>query len=306
MVAPDNRSGRTAHSRAHEPERRHPDRTRAPGSALGRVPRPLACALAVACVPLALHLAAPWAVGTPTGSGAAADPTATAYASPTPEDITPTPTSGMPTPTSTASDPASPSPAHSAPGPTATHVPKPAESTARATPSASAAPSDAPLDAPPVRPAGAPWVLRADRLALRGARFDGVVRVRTAAGTVRALKFTVRSLNAVDLDVTAGRGRAAMRLRAGPATTATLKGRGAAGTVTLYVRRLSGTVVGLGGGPLPPDRAVTLTPDAVPDWLAHPVTPARTITFAAATATQVAQCGGTLSIRGLLLRTAAG
>ncbi|MFJ9562217.1 hypothetical protein ACIRQQ_19470 [Streptomyces fuscichromogenes] len=160
---------------------------------------------------------------------------------------------------------------------------------------------------PPVRPAKGFSVLRADRLVLRGARFRGVVSVRTGAGTVRALKFTVRSLDAVSLDLTTGRGRAALRLRARPSTTSTLRGRGAGGVATLYVRRLTGRVTGLGGGPLPAHRSVTVTPDAVPRWLSHPAAPAttRTITIAAATASQVTQFGGRLSIRGPQLRTTA-
>ncbi|MFF7472958.1 hypothetical protein [Streptomyces sp. NPDC008092] len=159
--------------------------------------------------------------------------------------------------------------------------------------------------APLVRPAKGPCVLRADRLVLRGARFRGVVSVRTGTGSVRALKFTVRSLDAVNLDLTAGRGRAAMRLRARPATTATLKGQGAGGVTTLYVRKLTGRVTGLGGGPLPADRTVSVTPDAVPRWLSHPATRTRTITLAAATASQITQFGGRLSIRGPQLRTTA-
>ncbi|WP_406444159.1 hypothetical protein OHB00_45715 [Streptomyces sp. NBC_00631] len=161
--------------------------------------------------------------------------------------------------------------------------------------------------APPVRAAKGPCVLRADRLVLRGARFRGVVSVHTGGGTVRALKFTVRSLDAVNLDLTAGRGRAAMRLRARPATTSTLKGQGAGGVATLYVRKLTGRVTGLGGSPLPARRTVTVTPDAVPRWLAHPATRAatRTITLAEATASQLTQFGGRLSIRGPQLRTTA-
>ncbi|MBW8796939.1 MAG: hypothetical protein JF597_26070 [Streptomyces sp.] len=157
----------------------------------------------------------------------------------------------------------------------------------------------------PVRPAKGPCVLRADRLVLRGARFRGVVSVRTGNGRARALKFTVRSLDAVSLVLTAGRGRAAMRLRARPASISTLRGPGAGGVATLYVRRLTGRVTGLGGGPLPADRTVSVTPDAVPRWLSHPATRTRTITLAAATASQITQFGGRLSIKGPELRTAA-
>ncbi|MFK0284664.1 hypothetical protein ACIQVL_29930 [Streptomyces sp. NPDC090499] len=158
---------------------------------------------------------------------------------------------------------------------------------------------------PPVRSAKGPCVLRADRLVLRGARFRGVVSLRTGTGSVRALKFTVRSMDALNLDLTAGRGRAAMRLRARPATTSTLKGPGTGGVTTFYVRRLTGRVTGLGGSPLPADRTVSVTPDAVPRWLSHPATRTRTITLAAATASQLTQFGGRLSIRGPQLRTTA-
>ncbi|MFD8395869.1 hypothetical protein ACFV2N_43440 [Streptomyces sp. NPDC059680] len=126
--------------------------------------------------------------------------------------------------------------------------------------------------------------------------------MRTEAGAVRVLKFTARSVTAVDLDMTAGRGRAAMRLRAGPRSTATLKRKGNTGVVTLYVRELSGTVTGLGGAPLPADRTVTLTPDAVPSWLSHPAVPARTLSFSNATVAQIAQFGGDLSVSGAVYR----
>ncbi|MGV4987943.1 hypothetical protein ACVB8X_24920 [Streptomyces sp. NRAIS4] len=179
-------------------------------------------------------------------------------------------------------------------------------STARATASASPALSKAPLDRPPVRPANPSWVLRTDRLVLRGAGFEGVVTVRTAAGAVRVLKFTARSVYAVGLDVTAGRGRAAMRLRAGPKTTATLKRKGGSGVVTLYVRKLSGTVTGLGGAPLPADRTVTITPGTVPSWLSHPAVPARTLSFNNATVAQIAQFGGDLTLSGAVYRATTG
>lgn len=161
--------------------------------------------------------------------------------------------------------------------------------------------------APSVRSAKGPCVLRADRLVLHGARFRGVVSVSTGAGTVRALKFTVRSLDAVNLELTAGRGRAAMRLRARPATTSTLRGQGAGGVATFYVRRLTGRVTSISGGRLPAHRTVTVTPDAVPHWLSHLAarSSAHTITFSRATASQITQFGGRLSIRGPQLRSAA-
>ncbi|MFD3808958.1 hypothetical protein ACFWTC_36600 [Streptomyces sp. NPDC058619] len=160
-----------------------------------------------------------------------------------------------------------------------------------------------PIDQPPARPANAPWVLRAGRLVLHGSVFHGVVTVRTAAGSERALKFTVRSLDIDDLDLTVGGGGAAMRLRAKPATTSTVTGKD---VVTLYTQKLSGTVIGLGGAPLPADRSVTVTPDALPPWLAHPAVPTRTLTFENVTVSQIAPVSGNVSITGPALSTADG
>ncbi|MER5662636.1 hypothetical protein [Streptomyces mirabilis] len=180
------------------------------------------------------------------------------------------------------------------------HLATPAVSKASLAPGGirtSKAPADAgtPVARPPGRPANVPWVLRADRLVLHGSSFRGVVTVRTAAGSERVLKFTARSLDFGDLDLTAGRGRAAMRLRTKPATTSTVKGKD---VVTLYTQKLSGTLVGLGGAPLPADRSVTVTPDALPLWLSHPAVPTRTITFENVTVSQVAQLSGDMSIAG--------
>lgn len=158
------------------------------------------------------------------------------------------------------------------------------------------------VDQLPARPANGSWVLRADRLVLHGSAFRGVVTVRSAAGSKRVLKFTARSMDFGDLDLTAGRGRAAMRLRAKPATTSTVKGK----DVTLYTQKLSGTLVGLGGAPLPADRSVTVTPDALPPWLSHPAVPTRTVTFENVTVSQIAQFSGDMSITGPALSAAAG
>jgi hypothetical protein len=133
-----------------------------------------------------------------------------------------------------------------------------------------------------------------------------VVTVGTAAGATRVLKFTARSVDAINLDMTVGQGRSAMRLQARPATTSTLKGRGAQGVVTLYIRELSGNVVALDGAPLPGERSVAIAPDAVPPWLAHPVTPSPTVTFVSATVSQFTQFGGDLSITGPLFHAGAG
>lgn len=211
----------------------------------GRLPRPPACALAVAALSLVLQLATPAASKPWLAPGGVR-------------------TSGPP---ADAGTPAARPPAARLPGP-ATNV---------------------------------PWVLRADRLVLHDSAFRGVVIVRTAAGSKRVLKFTARSVEFGDLDLTAGRGRAAMRLRTRPATTSTLKGKD---MVTLYAQKLYGTLVGLGGAPLPADRSVTVTPDALPPWLSHPTAPSRTITFEDVTVSQVARLSGDMSIAGPALGVA--
>jgi hypothetical protein len=157
-------------------------------------------------------------------------------------------------------------------------------------------------EATPDRPGNVPWVLQAGRLVLHGSAFHGVVTVQTAAGPLRALKFTARSLDIGGLDLAAGHSGTVVRLRAKPSTTSTIKGNG---VVTLYTRKLSGTVTGLGGAPLPADRSVTVTPDALPSWLSRSAVSTRTVTFENVTVTQVAQFGGDLSVPGAVLYAAA-
>ncbi|MGW1889092.1 hypothetical protein ACWCP6_02375 [Streptomyces sp. NPDC002004] len=147
---------------------------------------------------------------------------------------------------------------------------------------------------------GASWTLRADRLVLHGTAFRGVVTVRTAAGSRRMLKFTARSLDIGGLDMTTDRGGSAPRLRAGPGT-ATVTAEGG-GVVTLYMRKLSGTVAGRGGAAQRAGRGVTVTPDAVPRWLTRPTAPVRTLALENVTVSRVAQFGGRLSVTAPVLR----
>lgn len=285
------RSRRNTASAASEPRR--PCRTQPPH----HVPGGIACALAVAAVPLALHLPSPWPADPlpwPVGADSPTTPTSA------PPATAPAPPDSTPTPADTTAHQASPTPTLPHPRTTPAH----AVSTAPAFPS----PTRAPFDQPSARPARTPWTLRADRLVLRALSFRGVVTVRTAAGSVRVLKFTARSVDALNLDVTAaaGRGGVVMRLRTGSTTTSTLKGRGGKGVVILYVAKLSGTLVPLSGAPLPAIRVLSITPDAVPSWLAHPATPPRTIAFTGATVSSVAQFGGDLSVIGPRLRAHAG
>ncbi|MFJ8076405.1 hypothetical protein ACIQ7Q_21275 [Streptomyces sp. NPDC096176] len=151
------------------------------------------------------------------------------------------------------------------------------------------------------RPGNVPWVMRADRLVLHGSAFHGLVTVRTAAGPQQALKFTARSMDIADLDLAASRAGVTVRLRAGSGTTSTIKGKN---VVTLYAGKLSGTVTGLGGAPLPADRSVTVTPDALPSWLSRTGAPTRTLTFENVTVSQVTQFGGELSVTGSVLSAA--
>ncbi|WP_306185132.1 hypothetical protein [Streptomyces sp. MK5] len=291
------------------PEPHRPDRTRPSGHVPGRPPRPIARALALISVHLALHLPTPWPsptdpVSTPGGTATAtalvsALPAPTPTAPPSP-GITPTPVSAVPAPAGTPSaipDAGVTTPAH---GAQASGSSAPA-----ATSTTPSSPGTPPLDPPPVRPADAPWVLRADRLVLRAAAFRGVVTVRSGAGTVEALKFTARSVDAVSFGMTAGKGRAVMRLGTRAGTTSTLEGHGGDNTVTLYLRVLSGTLTDLGGAPLPADRTVTVTPDSVPDWLADLASPARAITFVNVTVSPLTQSGAHLSIPGPLFQAGA-
>ncbi|MET8330588.1 hypothetical protein [Streptomyces sp. NPDC005181] len=160
--------------------------------------------------------------------------------------------------------------------------------------------SDAPLDRPSARLANEPWILRAGRLVLHGSAFRGVVTVRTPAGPKRLLKFTSRSVDIGDLDLTT-RPSGAIHLQSKPATTSTIRGDG---LVTLYLEELSGTLTSLGGAPLPAVRSVTLTPDALPQWLFHAVAHPRTVSFDTVTVSQAGQFDGDLTIEGALFRAA--
>ncbi|MFE0510532.1 hypothetical protein [Streptomyces sp. NPDC058964] len=156
----------------------------------------------------------------------------------------------------------------------------------------------APPDVPPARPANGSSVVRAGRLVLHDSAFHGVVTVRTPSGPERALKFTARFLDLGDLRLTTGSG-ADIHLETGPATTSTVRGDG---TVTLYITRLTGTLTSLGGAPLPADRSVTLTPDALPPWVRPAAARPRTIAFRNVRVSQMGQFGGSLAVRGAVFR----
>ncbi|MFF4749344.1 hypothetical protein ACWD5R_22000 [Streptomyces sp. NPDC002514] len=251
-------------------------------------------------VPLALHFPTPGPADPFSPRGDTDRPMALPSFLPRPTPTAPPEPDTTPSATSTVPDPARVSPLLPGPGRPSAPTAHTSAHTRPATAKPSATPSPAPLDRLPARPANTSWVLRADRLVLRSLHFHGVVTVRTATGSVRVLKFTARSVDATALDLAThgDGGRTAMRLSAGRGTTSTLTGPGSDGVVTLYVRKLSGRVTALGGGPLPADRTVTIAPDAVPSWLAHQAAPTRTITFTDAAVSPLAQFGGNLSITG--------
>lgn len=115
----------------------------------------------------------------------------------------------------------------------------------------------------------------------------------------RVLRFTARVTVIADLDLTTGGG--GVRLRARPATTSTIRGPD---VVTLYTARLSGSLTGLGGAPLQAVRSVTITPDALPQWLSHPGAFTRTVTFEDVTVSPAGQFGGDPTLLGPDLRAA--
>ncbi|MFF4229530.1 hypothetical protein [Streptomyces sp. NPDC001820] len=162
-----------------------------------------------------------------------------------------------------------------------------------------------PMDEAAARMPAVPWTLHSSRLVLRNSVFRGVVTVETVAGPKRVLKFTARSVDIDDLDVRVNQGSGTSHLKAEPGTTSTIAGE----TVTMYTERLTGTITGLEGSPLPSDRSVTLTPDSLPPWLFDPVAAApissmRTLTFQEVTVSQAGQSGGDLTIPGLRLHEA--
>ncbi|MBT2388440.1 hypothetical protein J7E87_03185 [Streptomyces sp. ISL-1] len=74
--------------------------------------------------------------------------------------------------------------------------------------------------------------------------------------------------------------------------------------MTLYTARLSGSLTGLGGAPLPAVRSVTIAPDALPQWLSHPGASTRIVAFEDVTVSQAGQFGGDPTLVGPDLRAA--
>ncbi|OON79729.1 hypothetical protein [Streptomyces tsukubensis] len=128
-----------------------------------------------------------------------------------------------------------------------------------------------------------PWQLDSSKLTLNGLDYKGVVKVRTAGGTVKnVLKFTASSLDIKDLDqTTVGPNGTTGHVQASPGSTSTFRD----GEVTMYTEELKGNLFGL----IP----ITFSPDTPP-----PIN----VPFAFFTdvhVVQAGQFGGDLTIPGL-------
>ncbi|MFB7663061.1 hypothetical protein ACFC1R_03820 [Kitasatospora sp. NPDC056138] len=144
------------------------------------------------------------------------------------------------------------------------------------------------------------WTLHSSTLGLYGAKFYGVVDVRTATTTKRVLKFMVDRVDIGDLDMSTLEGNGVtFHVKGAPGSTSTLRN----GEVTMYVERLSGHLSKILGLPIPIDLGeITLTPDTLPQWLydligSIPIP--LDLELKQVTAVQAGQFGGTLHIPGM-------
>ncbi|WP_405516640.1 hypothetical protein [Streptomyces canus] len=167
-----------------------------------------------------------------------------------------------------------------------------ADATASPSPSASAGtdPEDCPAATddvgdtePGVRVADNAWTLKASSLLLKGADYQGVVKVRTASGkTKEVLKYVISGGTEIgDLHQTFTEQGTTYHVQAGKGTKSTITGD----KTVMYTESISGNLLGL----LP----VTFSPDSPPP-LNIPV-----IYFTNVTVQQAAQFGGTLTVPGM-------
>ncbi|MDH6128022.1 hypothetical protein [Kitasatospora sp. GP82] len=144
------------------------------------------------------------------------------------------------------------------------------------------------------------WTLHSSTLGLYGAKFYGLVDVRTQTTTKRVLKFVVDRVDIGDLDMSTLEGNGmTFHVKGAPGSTSTMRD----GEVTMYVERLSGHLSKILGLPLPIDLGeITLTPDTLPQWLYDligSVPIPLDLEMKQVTAVQAGQFGGTLSIPGM-------
>jgi hypothetical protein len=167
-----------------------------------------------------------------------------------------------------------------------------AEATASPSPSASSStdPEDCPAATddvgdtePGVTVADKAWTLKASSLLLKGADYQGVVKVRTAGGkTKQVLKYVISGGTDIgDLHQTVTEQGTTYHVQAGKGTTSTITG----GKTIMYTESISGNLLGL----IP----VTFSPDSPPP-LNIPL-----IYFTNVTVQQAAQYGGTLTVPGM-------
>jgi hypothetical protein len=129
-----------------------------------------------------------------------------------------------------------------------------------------------------------PWTLKSSLLALHGLDYEGIVKVKTADGTVKdVLKFTTTGIDIGDLDqfVVGPGGKGHIEVKAAKGSTSTITG----GTTTLYTESLSGNLLGL----VP----ITFTPKAPP-----PLT-LKELFFTNVTVVNAGQFGGNLHVPGM-------
>ena len=143
-----------------------------------------------------------------------------------------------------------------------------------------------------VQVADDPWYLNASSLTLKGADYQGIVKVRTANGTIkRVLKYVIsggtdigdlhQTVKDHDINKT-------YHVQAGRGTTSKITG----GPTTMYTESISGNLLGL----IP----LTFTPDSPPP-LNLPE-----IYFTNVKVVQAAQFGGTLYVPGMHVYTTDG
>ncbi|WP_328780382.1 hypothetical protein OHT68_15360 [Streptomyces canus] len=167
-----------------------------------------------------------------------------------------------------------------------------ADATASPSPSASSStdPEDCPAATddvgdtePGITVADNAWTLKASSLLLKGADYQGVVKVKTAGGqTKKVLKYVISGGTDIgDLHQTVTDRGTTYHVQAGKGTTSTITG----GKTIMYTESISGNLLGL----IP----ITFSPDSPPP-LNIPL-----IYFTNVTVQQAAQYGGTLTVPGM-------
>ncbi|WP_037683330.1 hypothetical protein [Streptomyces griseus] len=130
-----------------------------------------------------------------------------------------------------------------------------------------------------------PWTLNASSLLLKGADYQGIVKVKTANGTVKeVLKYVISDgtdIGDLHQSVKDPHSGKTYHVQAGKGTTSTIRD----GATVMYTEKISGNLFGL----IP----VTFSPDSPPP-LNIPL-----IYFTNATVQQAGQFGGTLHVPGL-------